>query len=376
MRNAECRIEKNTGNADNGENAGNGKGECLDKIFVLQPGKISNRLKEMLEFALENYEYNTIRTSEEISCLRNKRILFVIEISDSGINIEFYKMLEKINLSGHILENSIGSILISGNSELYTRDVSRKIIFYANMAGCTFPGRPLSEATGSLKTYSTYQKIYNKDLLSICKEDCRKIVDRMMSFKKQKIKKPNILVLHASNYETSNTLSLWQKVKRNLIDYNINEIHIENGSVNDCKACSYKDCKHYSKRNNCFYGGIMVDEVYPAILKSDILILLCPNYNDSISANLSAVINRLTSLFRKTKFYDKYLFSIIVSGHSGSDILAQQLISALNINKTFALPPKFALMETANDIGDINKIDNIEIKARDFAENIKEICEL
>jgi multimeric flavodoxin WrbA len=244
------------------------------------------------------------------------------------------------------------------------------------MAGCMFPGRPLSEATGSLKTYSTYKKIYNKDLLSICKEDCRKIVDRMMSLKKQKIKNPNILVLHASNYETSNTLSLWQKVKKNLIDYNIDEIHIENGSVNDCKACSYKDCKHYSKGNNCFYGGIMVDEVYPAILKSDILIFLCPNYNDSISANISAVINRLTALFRKTKFYDKYIYSIIVSGHSGSDIIAQQLISALNINKTFILPSKFALMETANDIRDIDKINNIETKAKDFAENIKEVCEL
>jgi multimeric flavodoxin WrbA len=114
----------------------------------------------------------------------------------------------------------------------------------------------------------------------------------------------------------------------------------------------------------------MVEEVYPAIIESDILIMLCPNYNDSISANMSAVINRLTALFRKVKFYDKYLYSVIVSGHSGSDIIAEQLISALNINKTFMLPPKFALMETANDMGEIYKVENIELKAKVFAENI------
>ena len=115
----------------------------------------------------------------------------------------------------------------------------------------------------------------------------------------------------------------------------------------------------------------MVEEVYPAIIDCDILIMLCPNYNDSISANLSAAINRLTALFRKVKFYDKYLYSIIVSGFSGSDIIAQQLISSLNINKTFMLPPQFALMETANDFGEILKIGNIKEKAEEFAMNIK-----
>lgn len=115
----------------------------------------------------------------------------------------------------------------------------------------------------------------------------------------------------------------------------------------------------------------MVTEVYPAVLSCDALLLLCPNYNDSISANLSAVINRLTALFRKTQFYDKYLFSIIVSGHSGSDLLAEQLISALNINKTFRLPASFAMMETANDPGDVLQLDDIDSRVRQFADNIK-----
>lgn len=346
----------------------------MDELIVLLPGTASERLRKMLDYSLNGYEYEIVKTSDEITNLKNKRILFAVELGDAGINIELYKILEKINLSGQILENSIGSVIISSNNEFYTRDVARKIILYANMAGCTFPGRPLSEATGSLKCFNNYKKKCDMNLLDICLFDCKKTVDNLMSFNVKKIKNPNILTLHASNYDTSNTLTLWQMVKNNLKDYNIKEIHIENGSVSDCKGCVYTACKHFSESNNCFYGGVMVDEVYPAILNCDIMIMLCPNYNDSISANMSAVINRLTALFRKTKFYDKYFYAIIVSGHSGNDIIAQQLISALNINKTFILPQKFAIMETANDIGDIKKLDNIEIEAKEFAQNIKSIC--
>lgn len=344
----------------------------MEKMIVLMPGQISERLNNMLKYSLEGYEYEIIKTIDELLNMKNRRILFAVELGDTGINIELYKMLEKIKMSNDdFFENSIASIIINSKNEFFTREVARKIILYANMSGCTFPGRPISEATGSLQNFNTYKKIQNKNLIDICLNDCRETVKNLMNFNTVIIKNPHILTLHASNYKTSNTLTLWKMVKDNLDGYEVNEIHIENGSVRDCKGCMYKTCKHYSESTNCFYGGIMVDEVYPAILDCDILIMLCPNYNDAISANMSAVINRLTALFRKTKFYDKYFYAVIVSGHSGSDIVAQQLISALNINKTFILPPKFALMETANDIGDIEKIENIRDKAAQFAENIK-----
>ncbi|MDW5299300.1 MAG: NAD(P)H-dependent oxidoreductase [Sedimentibacter sp.] len=345
----------------------------MDKLYVLMPGKISQRLEKMLEYSLMEYDCDIIKTCDELKNMRNKRILFAVELGDSGINIEHLKMLEKIKLSGSdFMENSVGSVIINSNNELFSRDTARKTIFYANMAGCMFPGRPLSEATGSLKNFNTQKKISdsNLSLEDICLNDCKNVVDRLMNFSINKIVKPKILTLYASYHKKSNTFSLWKMVKENLKEYDISEIHIENGSVKDCKGCSYKACKHYSESNNCFYGGIMVEEVYPAIIDCDILILLCPNYNDAISANMSATINRLTALFRKVKFYDKYVYAIIVSGFSGSDIIAQQLISGLNINKTFMLPPKFVLMETANDYGDIEKIDNIRDKAAEFADNI------
>lgn len=114
----------------------------------------------------------------------------------------------------------------------------------------------------------------------------------------------------------------------------------------------------------------MVEEIFPEIEKADAIVWICPNYNDSVSANLMAVINRLTALYRRTKFFDKTLFGIIVSGNSGSDSVAKQLIGALNINKSFRLPPHFAIMATANNPGDIKAVPGIEEKARLFAQNM------
>lgn len=343
------------------------------ELIVLKPGEGSHMLNNMLDYSTKAYDTVIINTANEINNLNNKRVLFAVELGCTGINIELYKMLQKISeLGANSMENSVASILIHGNKDMFTRDVARRIIMFCNIYGCMFPGRPISEATGSLRNFNTQKKLFNElSLEEICLEDSKNVVKRLMDFKENKISNPKILVLHASNYKTSNTISLWNMVKHNLEGLTIKEIHIENGSVRDCKGCSYKACKHYSQSENCFYGGIMVEEVYPAIIDCDILIMLCPNYNDSISANLSALINRLTALFRKHKFYDKYVYSIIVSGFSGSDILATQLISSLNINKTFILPPKFALMETANDYGDMEKIENIQEKAREFAVNIR-----
>ena len=114
----------------------------------------------------------------------------------------------------------------------------------------------------------------------------------------------------------------------------------------------------------------MVEKVYPAIIKSDVVVLVCPNYNDSVSANIMAFINRLTAVFRTNDFSSKKVFAIVVSGYSGGDLVAQQIISAMNMNKNFILPGNFALIETANDPGTIMEAEDIEGKARRFAMNI------
>lgn len=198
----------------------------------------------------------------------------------------------------------------------------------------------------------------------------RQLVYNILNFKSMEKKQPKILMIHASDRSTSNSLSLWSLVKDHLEGCTVQELSLRNGKVLDCQGCPYEMCKHYGDENKCFYGGPIVEEVYPAILDCDALVMVCPNYNDAVSANIAAFINRLTALFMAHRFYDKSLFGIVVSGYSGGDLVAQQLISALNMNKTFRLPGHFALLETANDPKAILKSEGIEKRAENFAQSI------
>ena len=182
---------------------------------------------------------------------------------------------------------------------------------------------------------------------------------------------PSILAIHASNMKTSNSLALWNMTESLIRDKSDTElISIRNGQLWDCRGCKYEDCLHFGERGDCFYGGVMVEKVYPAILKSDVLVLICPNYNDSVSANIMAFINRLTALFRAKDFSRKKVYAVIVSGYSGGDLVAQQIIGAINMNKNLILPPRFTLMATANNPGEAETIPGIEEQVADFAERI------
>lgn len=316
-----------------------------------------------------------IKRPEDLPDLRNKKILFAIELNEIGVNTPLLEIFSSLYERGKkSLSGSIGGVFIHSPNELYTKSVSKNIIFLANQLGCRFPGHPMVEATGNLSNFLTWKKRMDLSLEEICYQMCEKLVSRLIQENPVVVENPNILALHASSHKTSNTLMLWNMIKQHLDPSNSKEIHVENGTIRDCIGCSYQTCIHFGQQNSCFYGGIIVEEVLPAIEKADGILWICPNYNDSVSANLMAVINRLTSLYRTKPLYDKTLFSIVVSGNSGSDSVAKQLIDALNINKGFRLPPYFSLMETANDPETIKYVENIEEKAKAFAQNMmKEI---
>ncbi|QXM06165.1 flavodoxin family protein [Crassaminicella indica] len=340
-------------------------------LYVIIPGEISNSLYKMVKAATSHIDTTTIKSPHELPDLRNKKILFIVQLNELGYNHAFFEMLSALYHKGiDALFGATAGMIIHSPNELYTKSSARNIIFLANQLGCRFIGHPMIEATGSFNNFRTWQKTYNLSLEEICHKLCKKLVDRLIKDSPVLITKPKILALHSSSYKTSNTLMLWSMVKKHLATYEIKELHVENGTVKDCIGCSFKTCLHYSKQSSCFYGGFMVEEVLPSIEKADGIVWLCPNYNDAVSANLMAVINRLTSLYRKTPLYDKSLFSVIVSGNSGSDSVAKQLIDALNINKGFRLPPYFTLMATANDPKTVQYIPSIEKKAESFAQNI------
>lgn len=347
-------------------------------ITVIQPQcgdpVRAERLNSVLASATSGYETTVIEKIEQLSqtdC-RGKKILFAVSIGVSGVNLEYYAFLKHIRMHPHMFDGSEGGILVDGAGEFYTKTISRELVLAANMAGCTFIGRPLVEGTGTLHNFNNQARLHGTDLMGAYIACTRELIERLAgdTGTKTSMESPKLLAIHAGNATTSNTLGLWHMVREHLGDAVYREISLRDGEVWDCRGCSYETCRHLGEEGKCFYGGVITRDVYPALNECTGLVMICPNYNDAVSANLTAFINRMTAIFNVRRFYETEIYGVIVSGYSGSDIVAQQLLGALCMNKSFRLPARFALMETANDPRSIYSVPGIEERAKAFAEHI------
>ena len=265
------------------------------------------------------------------------------------------------------------------------------MVFAANMAGCSFVGRGLVEAIGDLGNYDLKSRLSGISRDEAYENSAIELVNRLVDYKCEQIVrrenrkygelniscgkngiKRKILAIHSSHFKKSNTLGLWEIVRKNIANRNIEvtQISLAKNNVDDCRGCTHDTCLHFGEQSSCYYGGYIVDEVFPRVLESDAIVMISPNYNDSLSGNLVAFINRLTSLYKVNAIEEKAIFGIIVSGYSGSDIVAEQIIGAMSMNKGFFLPSKFVIYERANRANEILECENIEEKGRRFAENI------
>lgn len=341
-------------------------------LKALREGLAGVRLQEVTEVSqLEAMTDESGRLAPE-GWTRKHLALFAIDLGEYGVNLEYTRLLGWLRSHPKSLEGWTGGVTADADSDLYTKSAARELVFTANRAGCAFVGRPLVEGTKTLSNFAIVASNLGTDLYGAYVESIKLLVKEMAkSQKPDKERKRELLVLHASSHKSSNTYAVWQGVKQYLTDISITEIGLRNGTLADCSGCPYKMCLHFGERGSCFYGGVMVENVYPAVKKADGILLLAPNYNDALSANLTAFINRLTALFRTTRFYDKKLFGIVVSGYSGSDLIAEQMIAALNMNKTFYLPGHFAMLETANHPGEAMKLPGIEERMRQYAKRIQ-----
>lgn len=341
-------------------------------LKALREGLAGVRLQEVTEVSqLEAMTDESGRLAPE-GWTGKHLALFAIDLGEYGVNLEYTRLLGWLRSHPKSLEGWTGGVTADADSDLYTKSAARELVFTANRAGCAFVGRPLVEGTKTLSNFAIVASNLGTDLYGAYVESIKLLVKEMAkSQKPDKERKRELLVLHASSHKSSNTYAVWQGVKQYLTDISITEIGLRNGTLADCSGCPYKMCLHFGERGSCFYGGVMVENVYPAVKKADGILLLAPNYNDALSANLTAFINRLTALFRTTRFYDKKLFGIVVSGYSGSDLIAEQMIAALNMNKTFYLPGHFAVLETANHPGEAMKLPGIEERMRQYAKRIQ-----
>lgn len=333
-------------------------------IDVLMPTKRA-RLSDALEYALRDVEYRFLATDAP---LQNRRVLFALAADSCGMDEQTLRLLRRLRREAHAMDGSAGALLIDGETELYTKQLAQETALAANLAGCAFFGKPLVEGTGSLYNQHILAARMGKGLQETYFIRARELVRRLKRFNAPKYERPCLLVLHASEYGRSGTLWLWQELRRRLEDYcEIREVSLQNGTIHDCRGCSYHACLHFSRSNTCFYGGAISETVLPAIRDCNAMLFLCPNYNDAVGANITALFNRLTSLLLQSDLYDKYLFGIVVSGYSGSDLVAKQLLGAMCLNKTAMLPPRFCMLQTANDLAAVQQISDIQAQLDSFA---------
>ncbi len=341
-----------------------------------EDGNFGERLTQVLKKALAGREFIRIKSTGEflLKAMAGEieEVLFAIAIPFNGFAPEWNDLIASLMDRPNLLNGVKAAVIVDGEGHLFTKDIARKLIFAGNYAGCSFPGRPLVEATGDLYNFNTIASIKGVDNREAYEDCVAELLDKLEGFTGSlpgSKEKKRILAIHASNKETSNTLMLLEMVKsyldKDAVDYK--EISIRNGDIVDCRGCGFDTCKHFGEMGECFYGGLMVEQVYPAIMDCDSLILVCPNYNDAVGANMMAMFNRLTALFYNNSFAAKKIYALIVSGYSGGDLLAQQIIGAMNCNKGFILPPHFSMIETANDPGSIADLDGIHERAEAFA---------
>lgn len=319
------------------------------------------------------FEVNKVLSVQEKSTIV-KKMLFVIELDEIGENAEASAFLRsKANIE--YFKNSIAAIVVLSSSDLYTKTYAKKWIFVTNSLGCEMIGHPLVEITGGYQNFTSWSKTVDDSLENIAVGLVRSLVTRLAEYMPLNLKQTKVLVLHAGHKKLSNTLMLWARIEKKLsekleADISIKTLHVEEGQIRDCYGCAFETCTYHAMSKSCFYGGFVVESLYPSLQEADYVVWICPNYNDAISAKLMAVINRLTALYRNMSFHEKYILAVVVSANSGNDVVASQLIGALNINKGFRLPPRFALMEMANEPGEIFNRKDIESTIDSYVNNL------
>ena len=173
-------------------------------ITVLLPENLySAPLRALLEPLLP--PGSVIRRPEDgMENLENRRLLFAVALDPSGCNLAYYGMLQALRGCDTLLRGSVAGVIVTGVGEFYTKDVARDMVFAANQAGCAFLGRPLVEATGSLRNFRTQAQIGGVDEKTAFRLAVGELVDRLAAWRPLPPVR-RVLALHASQRSASSS---------------------------------------------------------------------------------------------------------------------------------------------------------------------------
>ncbi len=151
------------------------------------PEKPSPFLEDMINATLSTTNFQIIDNAENLPNLKSSKILFAVELPITGISNNLNNIfIELFNRGKNSLSGAEAIVLIHSNYQLFTKTTAQSIIFYANLLGCRFIGRPMVEATGNLNNFIPLKKVYNMPLDKICLHLCKDLGER---FNKDNIKK-------------------------------------------------------------------------------------------------------------------------------------------------------------------------------------------
>lgn len=306
-----------------------------------------------------------------------ERVLLLCSLNEIGRDFDMDQLVRVLKLEMPRQDRRASFYLgfaISSDTEFYTKSYARWLALSFSLLGANVIGKPLVEFLPGYVNYKTWKKTLDLSLSEIAQRQVLSLCQRLIEAEHLRLYKPKCLVIHACKEGTSNTLLLWREIAKQVKlespQMAIKEIYMERGSITDCIGCDYETCVSAAKSLDCIVGGQYVDEIMPALDWADIIVWLCPNYNDSISADLMAVINRMSGYYRTRQLSSKRYYGIIVSGNSGSDTVAQQLIGALTLNKGFGLPPYFCMTEIASEPCSILRNEGINQRIQAFSRRL------
>ena len=82
-------------------------------------GWAGQRLDNILRRALAGREVRVLRTAEELTGLRGKRLLFALPLGDTGVNLEYMRMLVRLRKERSLASGCIAGLIVDGAGELY-----------------------------------------------------------------------------------------------------------------------------------------------------------------------------------------------------------------------------------------------------------------
>ncbi len=296
-------------------------------------------------------------------------MLFAVSVDAYGLSEDWLSCLRYLRQNPDALEGSVGAMLIDGETALDTKSIARELAYAASMAGCRFFGKPLVEATGTLANFDVLAGVRGVDRMTAYRDAAAALTGRLNIDAVSPVQTPRVLMLHASDKARSNTLSIGLEIEKRLLAAGcaVETLSMQEGPLYECYGCSYTACAHFATQSSCYYGGVLPEKVFPALGDCDALLMLCPNYNDAPGAHFLALNNRINALLLRGAPLNKPLYAVVVSGYSGGDIVARQLLGGFCLNKGFSLPPRFCLLETANDPGSALRLPGIADRIDAFA---------